>query len=133
MGLDYSLVNVDKKEIIDFYGVDTGTHFREIPGTVIASTIVTYYLIKNAGDRIGFISDISLPDVPEIICGEEFSFEYLRDFTEVTDRIIDELIEQEIIKDHGIVWIDKEDNLFYRDLRNIWDVRISYKENTDLS
>lgn len=125
MGLDYALANIDKKEIIDFSGVDTGTHFREIPGTVSTSTIVTYYLIRNSGDRIGFISDLG---INEVVCGQEYSWEYFKDFAEVTDRIIDELIEQEILKDHGIKWIDQEDNLFYRDLRNIWDIRINYKD-----
>ena len=129
MALDYALVNIDKKEIIDFCYVETGTHFREIPGTVISSTIITYYLMKNSGDRIGFISDLALPDVPEIVCGQEYSWEYFKDFAEVTDRIIDELIEKEIIEDRGIIWIDQKDNLFYRDLRNIWDIRINYKED----
>ena len=34
------------------------------------------------------------------------------------------LIEKEIIKDNGIIWIDKEENLFNRDFTNIWDPKI---------
>ena len=108
MGVGYKLVNIDKKQQVGFYNVDTGTKLRELSGTVIASTIVTYYLLTNTGDRIGFINDS----------------DYFTDFVDVTDKIIKELIEKGIIQDNGIIWIDKEDNLFNRDLTNIWDPKI---------
>lgn len=122
MGVGYSLVNIDKKQQISFNRVDTGTKLRELSGTVIASTIVTYYLLSNLGDRIGFLIDT---DDIFIVCGQNYELDYFTDFVDVTEKVIEELIEKEIIKDRGIIWIDKEDNLFYRDLINIWDPKIN--------
>ena len=42
----------------------------------------------------------------------------------MTEIIIEELIEQGIIQDEGILWIDKEENLYYRDLKNIWNSNV---------
>ncbi|MBK8055728.1 MAG: hypothetical protein IPK35_21250 [Saprospiraceae bacterium] len=121
MGVGYRLVNIDKKHQVGFYNVDTGTKLRELSGTVIASTIVTYYLLTNTGDRIGFINDT---EDHFIVCGQNYKANYFTDFADVTDKVIEELIEKEIIQDNGIIWIDKEDNLFKRDLTNIWDPKI---------
>lgn len=121
MGLEYILVNIDKKQRIGFYDIDTGTKLRELSGTVIASTVIAYYLLSNTGDRIGFIND-TLGSF--IVCGQNYQSDYFTDFIDVTDKVIEELIENEIVKDNGIIWIDKEDNLFNRDLINIWDPKI---------
>lgn len=53
MGIGHRLVNIDKKQQIGFYNVDTGIKIRELSGTIVASTIVTYYLLTNPGNRIG--------------------------------------------------------------------------------
>jgi len=121
MGVGHILVNIDKKQQIGFYKVDTGTKLRELSGTVIASTIVTYYLLSNTGDRIGFINDT---EYSFNVCGQNYQSDYFSDFIDVTDKVIEELIEMEIIKDNGIIWIDKEENLFYRDLTNICDPKV---------
>ncbi len=121
MGVGYTLVNIDKKEQIDFCNIDTGTKLRELSGTIITSTIVTYYLLTNTGDRIGFINDSGFHFM---VCGQNYKSDDFDGFIDVTDRIIEELIEKEIIEDKGIIWIDKEDDLFYRDLKNIWDPKI---------
>ena len=102
-------------------GYKLGTKLRELSGTVIASTIVTYYLLTNTGDRIGFINDT---EYRFVVCGQNYDSDYFTDFVDVTDKIIKELIEKGIIQDNGIIWIDKEDNLFNRDLTNIWDPKI---------
>ena len=121
MGVGYKLVNIDKKQQVGFYNVDTGTKLRELSGTVIASTIVTYYLLTNTGERVGFINDT---EYRFVVCGQNYDSDYFTDFVDVTDKIIKELIEKGIIQDNGIIWIDKEDNLFNRDLTNIWDPKI---------
>ena len=118
MGVGYYLANIDKKQIIHFYKVDSGNKVLELSGTVIASTIVTYYLLTNIGDRIGFINDT---ESSYVVCGQKYPYEYFKDFEEVTDKVIEELIKKDIIKDNGIVWIDKEEDSFYRDLINIFD------------
>jgi len=118
MGLEYILVNLDKKEQIGFHNIRTGFKLRELSGTIISSTIVTYYLLTNTGDRIGFINDT---DYNLLVCGKYYKSSHFKGFVDVTDRIIEELIENEIIKDNGIHWVDKEDNLYYHDLINVWD------------
>jgi hypothetical protein len=121
MGVGYRLVNIDKRQQVGFYKVDTGTKLHELSGTIVASAIVTYYLLTNTGDRIGFINDT---EGSFIVCGQHFKSDYFAGFVDVTDKIIEELIEKEIFKDNGIIWIDKEENLFKRDLTNIWDPKI---------
>jgi len=118
MGVGYTLVNIDKKQTIDFYKIKTGTKLRELSGTVIASTIVTYYLLTNTGDRIAFIDDTYSQFN---LFGRNYQSDFFDDFIDMTDKIVDELIEQEIIQDNGVIWIDKEDNLFFRDLINVWE------------
>lgn len=121
MGVGYILVNIDKKQKIGFHNVDTGTKLRELSGTVISSTIVTYYLLTNTGDRIGFIND---SNESFTVCGQKYHSTHFLNFIDVTDKIIEELIDKEIIQDKGIIWTDKEENLFTRDLINTWDPKI---------
>ncbi|MDI9871892.1 hypothetical protein [Flectobacillus roseus] len=118
MGVGHILVNIDKKQLIDFYRVDTGTKLRELSGNTVASTIVTYYLISNIGNQISFINDV---ESSFVICGKKYQVDFFTNFQNVTEIIIEELIEQGIIQDEGILWIDKEENLYYRDLKNIWN------------
>ena len=102
--------------MIDFYRVDTGTKLRELSGNTVASTIVTYYLLSNIGNQISFINDV---ESSFVICGKKYQVDFFTNFQNVTEIIIEELIEQGIIQDEGILWIDKEENLYYRDLKNI--------------
>ena len=122
MGLQFKLVNIDKKQQIGFYNIDTGTKIRELSGTIIASAIVTYYLLTNAGDRIGFINDA---ENNFIICGQNYELNYFTNFIDVTNETVEELIKNEIIKDDGVIWIDKDENLFSRNLTNIWDPKLN--------
>ena len=129
MGVGYTLVNIDKKQQLSFYNINTGIKLRELSGTIIASTIVTYYLLTNTGDRIGFINDT---EDSFIVCGKNYKSDYFINFVDVTENIIEELIEEGIIKDNGILWIDKENNLFNRDLINIWDPKLKFKKKEEL-
>lgn len=129
MGMGYNLVNIDKKQQVSFYNINTGIKLRELSGTIIASTIVTYYLLTNTGDRIGFINDT---EDSFIVCGKNYKSDYFINFVDVTENIIEELIEEGIIKDNGILWIDKENNLFNRDLINIWDPKLKFKKKEEL-
>lgn len=47
MRAGHRLVNIDKKQQIGFYNVDTVTKIGELSATIVASTIVTYYLLTN--------------------------------------------------------------------------------------
>ena len=121
MGVGHILVNIDKKQLIDFYRVDTGTKLRELSGNTVASTIVTYYLLSNIGNQISFINDV---ESSFVICGKKYQVDFFTNFQNVTEIIVEELIEQGIIQDEGILWIDKEENLSYRDLKNIWNSNV---------
>ena len=90
MGVGHILVNIDKKQLIDFYRVDTGTKLRELSGNTVASTIVTYYLLSNIGNQISFINDV---ESSFIICGKKYQVDFFTNFQNVTEIIIEELSE----------------------------------------
>ena len=42
-------------------------------------------------------------------------------YKDVTEEVINELIDNQIIKDYGLIYIDEDDpEIYIRDLRNIW-------------
>lgn len=49
-------------------------------------------------------------------------------FKEVSVEVVQKLIEKEIYRDDGIIIIDEEDNLYERDLTNIWDPKFSWNK-----
>ena len=118
MGRDYIFVNFDKKQKISFDNINTGTKLRELSGTSISASIITYYLLTNNGDKIAFIDD---HETNFTFFGQIYNLDDLDNFEDVTKKIIDEPVKQKIIKDNGIIWVDKEENLFFHDLVNIWD------------
>jgi hypothetical protein len=126
MGLGFGLVNIDKRERISFSRVKTGTKKRELSGTIVSGSIITFYMIKNIGDRITFVDDHSSQFQ---LFEKEFTWADFLEFKDVTDGIIEELINNEILKDVGVIWIDKEENLYFRDLRNIWDPNVDNNNN----
>jgi hypothetical protein len=128
MGVMYELVNLDKHERLSFEGVDTGTKMRELSGTVVSANLVTYYLLKNTGDRIAFVDDSS---PAATLFGQEYTDKSLFSaYTDVTQALIEELIGQGILRDDGIRWVDEEEQLFFRDLSNVWDPHCAPKPDT---
>lgn len=122
MARGYTLINIDKKEKIDFACVNTGTKLRELSGTAIASSIITYYMLTNIGDKIAFIDD---HQISFTFFGQTYDIEDFDKFEDVTEKVIKELIEDKIYRDDGILWIDKEEDLYYHDLTNIWDPKVT--------
>ena len=112
------MVNLDKEEFISFSRVDTGTKKRELAGTIVASNIVTWYLLQNIGDRISFIDDIT--ESP-ILFGSLYSRSTFATYQDVTFRTIDQLVEAAILRKAGTKWVDEEEELSYEVLQNIWD------------
>ena len=117
MGLQYKLINLDKKERISFFRVDTGTKLRELAGTEVAGNIVTWYLLQNIGDRISFVDDHSEEFT---LFGSVYKYKDFYSYPDITERIIQELIAAEILEDNGVLWIDEEDDLYFKDLKNVW-------------
>jgi hypothetical protein len=119
MGFMYELVNLDKQERLTFERVNTGTKKIELSGTAVSGNLVTYYLLKNAGDRITFVDDTS-PTMT--LFGQEYADKALfGTYLDVTQTVIEELLALGILRDDGIRWIDQEEGLFFRDLRNVFD------------
>ncbi|MBG8551932.1 hypothetical protein [Hymenobacter guriensis] len=118
MGVQYELVNIDKKEVISFSGVDTGTKLRELAGTIVASNIITWYLLQNIGDRISFIDDMT---ESLILFGSLYSRNAFATYQDVTFQTIDQLVEADVLRRVGTKWIDEEEGLSYEVLQNIWD------------
>ncbi len=110
MGTDFCLVNRSKKERITFAHLPC-TKSREITGNPVCAAIVTYYLIENAGDEIFFVSEHDFEEHKEVHA-----------FAEVTDQVVTNLIEAEILQDDGIAWFDEDEpqNIYIRNLKNVW-------------
>lgn len=117
MGVGYCLINNTKKEKITYLHLPATTA-RELTGNSVTSAVTTWYLLKNTGDEIGFVPDQYYEkDWPF----REISWEDINIYNDVTDRIISELIDNEILKDKGIqVFDEDEPEVFIRCLNNIW-------------
>ncbi|ULO08526.1 hypothetical protein H1230_06885 [Paenibacillus sp. 19GGS1-52] len=108
MGATYQLMNLSKKEVINYSHLPA-SKLTEIVGNPVASAITTWYLINNIGDTITFLSE--LDESPQDI----------EHYKEVTDRIINDLIQNQILKDEGLMYVDEDDSSIYiRNLKNIW-------------
>lgn len=123
MGAWFLLVNIDKKEKVFFDKIRTGVKWRELSGTSIAGSMVTYYLLHNSGDRIAFIND---SDGVFNLFNKQYTWQDFSDYKEMTDEIVQGLIENGIYRDDGIIVIDEEENLFERNLTNIWDPKFPW-------
>ena len=119
MGVQFELINLDKKELISFYGIDTGTKLRELSGTIVTGNIVTWYLLHNTGDRISFVNDT---EEAQLLFDKSYNLADFSSFTDVTLRIINELIEAEILQSAGARKIDEEFSTMT--FNNIWDPAI---------
>ena len=118
MGVQYVLVNQTKKELVSFSHLN-GSKMRELAGNTAQSAIVAWYLLNNQGDEIQFVSD-TYEDWPFKSGQKKDSFIY----PDKTDELIDILIKNEILKDHGMLYVDEDEpeTVYVRDIVNIWSV-----------
>lgn len=116
MGVEYTLVNETKKEMVSFAHLN-GSKKKELTGNHAQSAIVTWYLLKNQGDQIQFVSD-TLGEWPFDSGNRSSALSY----PDRTDDILKELIEQEILKDIGTLHVDEDEPeiVFTRHIINIW-------------
>ena len=115
MGVQYILVNFIKKESVSFIHLN-GSKARELAGNT-SSSLIAWYMAKNIGDYISLVPDQyyewPFPDFDE---DEVYSY------NDITEKLIDELIEQEILKDFGFLYQDSDDkDVYIRDIRNVWN------------
>ena len=123
MAVGFQLVNLDKKETIGFAHVDTGDSLWELSGTVVFGSLLSYYMLKNIGDRITFIND---HDGEFYLFGGHYTWDDFHSYRNVTDTLITELIEAKIYEDRGVNWIDQAENLYYRNLINVFDPKCGH-------
>ncbi|TGL61368.1 hypothetical protein [Leptospira sarikeiensis] len=117
MNIGYILINTTKKEIIHFLHVPVITD-REITASPVGAAISTWYLLKNSGDQIGFIPD-NVDELSDDWPFKDISSKEIDSYEEVTDRVISDLIENQILEDQGIDILDpSEPELYYRILKN---------------
>lgn len=116
MGVGYSLINQTRRECIIFSHVAASTA-REIAGNPAAAAIVSWYLLEHPGDAIAFVSDTH-GDWPF----RGGSRADMHDYDEVTAVVVEQLLEQGILSDHGRSYVDDDDpdHVYVRDLRNAW-------------
>ena len=116
MGVCYSLVNRTRRELIVFAHIPAHKK-RELAGNPISAAVTTWYLLEHRGDQIGFVSDED-GDWPF----ETGSAIELSGYAEVTERVVEQLIEAGVIEDHGFGWSDPDEpeSVYIRDLRSIW-------------
>lgn len=118
MGVQYILVNFTKKEKIDFTHLGQTTK-RVLSGSSENSAIVTWYMIENIGDRISMIPDqyekwLFFEDSEDNVFSENYK--------DVTNKIVNQLIEAEILVDKGLSYQDEDDpSIYERNLKNIWN------------
>jgi hypothetical protein len=116
MGVWYTLVNFTRREHISFLHVG-GFKFSEIVGNPISATLVTYYMLKHAGDQIAFVADTE-PVWPF----PSGSYDDLAEYTDVTDTLVDELVEYKYLADDGREYLfDDEPDIYTRRLRLFWN------------
>ncbi|NQT16396.1 MAG: hypothetical protein HQ582_26800 [Planctomycetes bacterium] len=116
MGVGYYLANQTKKQRILYAHIDA-SKARELAGNPVSAAITTWYLLQNRGDLIAFMSDED-DDWPF----PSGSIADLAGYQEMTGAIVEALIEAEILRDDGKLWVDEDepDTVFIRDLKNIW-------------
>lgn len=124
MGLTYELINIDKKERISFFKIDSGTKRRELTGTIISSSLISYYMLTNIGDRISFVDDHSSE---YFVFGEKLTWDEKNKFQDVTEKLVKQLVQEDIYVNKGKIWLDEEEGLYFHDLINIWDPKVNNK------
>lgn len=116
MGIGYNLVNHSKREQISFIHLPVNSA-RELAGNPVSAAISTWYMLKNLGDDIAFVSD-TYNDWP-FPTGTR---EELSTYVDVTNSVVKSLIDAGILADEGIAWDDEAEpeRIYMRALRNKW-------------
>ena len=115
MSVGYQLVNPSKRELISFAHLPVSTR-KEIVGNPVSAALVVWYLFKNSGCDVQFVSD-TYDDWP-FIAGSRSEIAL---YTDVTESLIDELINEGILRDEGKMYTDEEmpESIYIRAIRHI--------------
>lgn len=115
MGALYTLINFTKREQVSLVHLQGGKA-REIACTHPAAAIAVWYMLRNRGDQIAFVSDY---DVGRTFFGEEITDELLNSLPDRCEETIAHAVESRVVTDHGKIGVDEtEPDLIYtRDVR----------------
>ena len=117
MSIGYCLINKTKKEKITYFHLTADTA-KELTGNPVTSAITSWYLIKNSGDEIGFVPD---QYYEEHWPYKDVSWEDIIYYRDLTDDIINELIDLKILIQVGVNLFNKDEpDVYVRRLKNIW-------------
>lgn len=113
MGQGYTLVNRTKKEVISYIHIGADKK-REIAGNPASSAITSWYLLNNRNDEIRFYSDEEnykvMKEDPTI-----------NEYVEMTKEVLNDLIENSILKIDGFKYRDSDDeNVYIHRIENVW-------------
>ena len=116
MSVGFVLINNTKREQVAFSHIPVSTNC-ELAGNSVSAAITTWYLLENSGDEIAFVSD-TLGEWP-FANGSRAN---VSSFPDVTDRVVEQLIDADIIRDDGIAWADEDEpeTIYMRALTNVW-------------
>jgi hypothetical protein len=116
MGVGYVLVNHSRCEVITFAHLPV-SKARELAGNPVTAALTTWYLLHHSDDRVAFVSD-TYADWP-FPSGSRAD---LANYTDVTDRVVAELVADGILRDEGIAWADEAEpqTVYMRALQNVW-------------
>ncbi len=111
MGAWYSLINFTKREQVDLVHLG-GVKAREIACTHPAAAIAIWYMLRNRGDQMAFVSDY---DVGRTFFGEQITYELLNSLPDRCEETIAHAVESRVVTDHGKIVLDEaEPDLIYR-------------------
>lgn len=116
MGVGYVLVNHTRSEVITFAHLPA-SKARELAGNPVTAALTTWYLLHHPVDRVAFVSDTNVDwPFPTGSRGD------LASYTDITDRVVAELVAVGILRDEGIAWADQAEpqTVYVRALRNVW-------------
>lgn len=111
MPASQTLFNRTKKQYLLFARLPFSKP-NEIYASDVACLMITWYVLENSGDDILFV-----PDHEGYKSTIEPFKHNISEYIEVTDHIVDALIQKGSIIDKGILWIDEDDtNIYERNL-----------------
>ncbi len=106
-----TLLNRTKKEYLLFAHLPFSKP-NEIYVSDVACLMITWYVIENSGDDMLFI-----PDYDRYDSVLKPFYHTINEHIEVTDSIVNSLVQKGLIIDNGILWTDEDySNIYERNL-----------------
>lgn len=119
MGACFTLCNFTKRECVRCSHL-CADKAREFIWNPAAGAVVLWYLLRNRGDHIAFVSDYDIDGNPPYRCfGQVVSHQLVNSFVDKTEETIAAGVAAGVFEDHGYRWRDETepDVIYQRDVR----------------